>query len=271
MIGNDLDSSLHTEPYEREISATSPVVPANATMLERTQSGTIRVPPLVESHRELVEDMTVLDVDVEVPVAAKPKSPTTVARGPSNTSALDPIRKNQNLEWLRAHFRSLNEVSQLPFNSADLWQLNQYFFSPALALEDSRLNTDSSQTLESSSSDERHEEEASTNARTSNFRACGKPRRMPVQTPWSSPMPSDASLRANLGRTISFQMLGEAALSASNHTNLTNESLHKRRSAKSENEAESESASMGAEPATKRARNLRPRISFYPRIRVSTF
>ena len=56
LIGNVLHSSLHTEPYEREISETSPVVPANATMLERTHSGTIRVPPLAESHRGLIED-----------------------------------------------------------------------------------------------------------------------------------------------------------------------------------------------------------------------
>lgn len=244
LIGNDLDSSLHTEPYEREISETSPVVPANATMLERTLSGTIRVPPLVESHRDLVEDISAPSMD----------SSSETAQVQKAGISLDPLRKNRNLEWLRAHFRSLNEVSHLPFNSADLWQLHQYFFSPVLPPVDSR--SDSYSTSDAFSSAEDRAGEIS--IATSSCRAKTKRAR----TPQSSPMPLDLSKRASLDRNISFQMLGEAVLSGCSSTNLG--SIHKRRSTHSDEEEDSEHAS-------KRARNNKPRIAYYPRIRVSLF
>jgi hypothetical protein len=77
-------------------------------------------------------------------------------------------------------------------------------------------------------------------------------------------MPRDASPRANLGRTISFQFLGEAALYT--HSSMDLDSGHKRRSAQSEDEGETENESTHK---SKRARNFKPRIACYPRIRVS--
>lgn len=250
LIGNDLDSSLHTEPYEREISETSPVVPANATMLERTQSGTIRVPPLVESHRDLVEDMCTSSTES-----------STESNNAQNQTAgitLDPMRKNRNLEWLRAHFRSLNEVSHLPFNSADLWKLHQYFFSPILSPMDTSLDsTPTSDYLHAldafSSAEERTDEMSATpGERKAKFKR--------TRNPQCSLMPSGKSMSASLDRNISFQMLDEAVLSAGSASNL--DSVHKRRSTYTDDEEESEHAS-------KRSRSFKPRIAYYPRIRVS--
>jgi hypothetical protein len=79
-----------------------------------------------------------------------------------------------------------------------------------------------------------------------------------------SSMPTDASTRANLGRTISFQVLGDAALFT--HSSVNFDSVHKRRSVQSEDEEETENESTHK---CKRARNFKPRIAYYPRIRVS--
>jgi hypothetical protein len=250
LIGNNLDSSLNTEPYERNISETSPFVPANATMLERTLSGTIRVPPLVESHRGLIVDVS-LDVDSSAPGRDGARSPFT-------GTLLDPLRTNRNLEWLRGHFRSLDEVSRLPFDSADLWHLHQYFFSPPLPQVDTDSTSTYTQTTDTYTSDECAEEKFITSKKLN-----GKTIRHSHMSQ-CSPLPTDASQRANLGRTISFQMLGEAALSAHSSTNF--DSLYKRRPAQSEDEEETEDESMHK---NKRARNFKPRIAYYPRIRVS--
>ena len=49
---------------------------------------------------------------------------------------VDPAAKKRNMEWLRLHFRSLNEMIQLPYVYADLLQLYRYFYSPADAGDD---------------------------------------------------------------------------------------------------------------------------------------
>ena len=251
VMGEDAVASFHTEAHEREVSETSPLVPANATLLERTQSGTLRVPPIVESHCGLITDISLDASDGK----GKPKSEAADAfSGPS----VDPLRRNRNLEWLRVHFRSLNEVANLPFNSADLWQLHQHFFSPVLPPTDS---ADSPLTSDAASTEERSEEKS-----LSSSRHLGHMKRR-SRTPQCSPMPRDASKRANLGRTISFQMLGEATLSASSSMNL--ESIHKRRSVHSEDEEDEYFSTSSMEPANKRAKVFKPRIAYYPRIRVS--
>ena len=254
IIGNNLDFSLHTEPYERDISETSPFVPANATMLERTLSGTIRVPQLVESHRGLIADVS---LDVNSGAGSKSTPGLDGTRSLFTGTLLDPLRTNRNLEWLRGHFRSLDEVSHLPFNSADLWQLHQYFFSPPPPLVD----TDSTHTLttDTFSSDECAEDKFITGGKlTGNSRRRSRMSQCP-------PLPTDASQRAILGRTTSFQMLGDAALSA--HSSINIESVYKRRSAQWEDEEENETESSHK---NKRAKNFKPRIAYYPRVRVSS-
>lgn len=255
LVGNNLDFSFHTEPYERNISETSPVVPANATMLERTLSGTIRVPPLVESHRGLIADVS---LDLDSSAESKSSSGLDGAQSPFIGTLLDPLRTNRNLEWLRGHFRSLDEVSRLPFNSADLWQLHQYFFSPALPSVEHRVDTDSTLSPDTFSSDECTEEKSNSSSKLN-----GKSRRC-SRMPQCSLLPTDTLQRANLGRTVSFQVLGEAALSDYGLINV--DSTHKRRSVQSEDEEENENESMHK---TKRAKNFKPRIAYYPRIRVS--
>lgn len=248
IIGDTSGGTLQTEPHEREISESSPFVPANATLLERSQSGTVRVPPIVTTS-DTLNPSEVVELWTEPGSEKKSGQPHL---GAISGTVADPVRRQRNLQWLRSHYRSLNEVAKLPFNNADLWQLHQYFFSPVGSEEERREATDSP--LTASSSDEHPEEKF-----TLQMMKKAPPRHS--RTPQPSPCPTDASKKSQLGRTVSFQMLGEAAVAAG----VTN---HKRQSwLMLEDEEKNDSSSDEHGPASKRAKNFKPRIAYYPRIR----
>lgn len=48
----------------------------------------------------------------------------------SPETPVDPEVKRRNLEFLRLHYRSLNEMARLPYAHADLLQLHRYFYAP---------------------------------------------------------------------------------------------------------------------------------------------
>jgi hypothetical protein len=139
-------------------------------------------------------------------------------------------RRNQNLRWLRLHFRALNDIGRLPFNNADLWQLHQYYFSPPL----NSMQHDDVTTVDSK-----------------------EPSDATVSRPINLETRNASSL---LERTVSFQALDSAILfgGAMNPSN----NVHKRRSNDTVKQQEEEHAS-------KRPKNLKPRIAYYPRILVS--
>jgi len=144
----------------------------------------------------------------------------------------DPARRNKNLKWLRTHFRSLSEVGRLPFNNADLWQLHQYYFSPPVGDADG--------------------DEGATNpgdGALATERSPSVPQNSPVQS----------SEGKSMGRAISFTSLG-AALAVSNNPSLND---HKRGT----DAIELPDAPVSeTEPMSKRAKCLKPRIAFYPRV-----
>jgi hypothetical protein len=98
-------------------------------------------------------------------------------------ASVDNVRRNRNLGWLRSHMQSLVDVGSLAFNNADLWQLHQYFFSPAYTAEDELDN------------DEKTTSHAST----------------PENPP--TPVPSEVG-ESNVGRAISFRSLKKAVNAA---------------------------------------------------------
>lgn len=60
-----------------------------------------------------------------------------VAEPESNGSSaqnevLDPSRKKRIVEWLCSNIRHLNELSQKPFDSRELWKLHQHYFTPVV-------------------------------------------------------------------------------------------------------------------------------------------
>ena len=163
-----------------------------------------------------------------------------------NSAAADPERRNKNLQWLRSHVRALNEVGNLAFSNADLWQLHQYFFSPVYSI------SDESDSLKDDGESSKDEGDMTPPPPSESDRDHAK-------APPSTPVIS--SKQSNLGRAISFQTLGEVVAAAVG--GIYASGPNKRRSLDESVDDE--------EPCAKRAKNLKPRIAYYPRVRVSLF
>jgi hypothetical protein len=160
----------------------------------------------------------------------------------TSVSNVDPERRNKNLQWLRAHLQSLNEVGNLIFNNADLWQLHQYFFSPAYAINDE---------VESLGS---HDVPVAGEEIT-NSQILDK-----IKDSSSGTASSLTDFCSGKFTTGSNEM----------HSQVTNSSKESfvDLSSRPNKRGSLEEALKDAEPCAKRAKNLKPRIAYYPRIRV---
>jgi hypothetical protein len=224
-LGSAPQTLFRTQSHEKPVGEGPPVDPVNVALLERTESGTLCVPVFADSS----DDLELIIDDVKES-ANDSSSFISAVRGPLENAE----RRNQNLKWLRQHFRSLNDVGKLPFNNADLWQLHQYYFSPPYHNDDrSSTGTES-------------DGERSLSGESADAEGCAPP-----------PTPSRMSKSPSLGRAVSFQALGDA-FAASGVMSTSN--IHKRRSFKPDEEDDG--------PASKRAKSLKPRIAYYPRIMV---
>jgi hypothetical protein len=228
-LGDDDGDCLRSEEHERDVLDTSPLVPTDATLFERSLSGTIQAPTFY-ARSDASES-----VDSSLETVSHPVSLISADVPPR----VDPKRKNRNVQWLRKHFHSLNEVGQLPFNYALMWQLHQYFFSPAYSpVEDG----DSTGTTESADHLESETDLSTETLQSGTF----------CVHPSGTGSPSEATGFPSLGRALSYQTLSEVPATPV----LQISANHKRHS---------ESVKHSA----KRTKNLQPRIAFYPRIRVS--
>jgi len=221
-LGSASKHLFHTQPHERPASESPPVDPAHVSLLERTDSGTLSIPVFADSAYGQI-----LDPVIDEMKAAADTLCISAVRSPLD----NPETRNKNLQWLRNHFRSLNDVGRLPFNNGDLWQLHQYYFSPPYYPNDGDKASSSS----SSETDSSESAEAEVNA-----------------------TPAFMATSLSTGRAVSFQTLGDA-FAVSGVT--TSRNAHKRRSEKNIEVTDG--------PATKRPRNLKPRIAYYPRLMVS--
>lgn len=219
---------FQTEQHEKPISDRAPVEPASSALLERSNSGTVRVPMFTVSSEVGLSDF----VDGESKAAAvnnrSPSPQLATVRNPLD----NPERRNLNLQWLRLHFRALSDIGRLPFNNADLWQLHQYYFSPPL--QQPEENDDgTSETAENNLS--RRDSDAPPLQHVST----GRP-----------------SISPTMDRSISFQTLGDA-ISASGALSVIGNSNKRRSHGAPEEESKH---------AAKRPKNLKPRIAYYPRV-----
>jgi hypothetical protein len=148
--------------------------------------------------------------------------------GRVTVASVDNERRNRNLGWLRSHMQSLVDVGNLSFNNADLWQLHQYFFSPAYSAEDD-LDIEDEKPYSSNST--------------------------PLNPP--TPAPSD-SAKSNFGRALSFQTLKQAVNAAA----AAEEAKRPKKRGTIDEELKNHD-----EPTPKRPKQLKPRIGFYPRVR----
>lgn len=229
--------------FQKELSPQSddsPVISPDTAILVRSSSGqNLQIPNWSDElrgggDRDYGDDSCSSETDSFGESSYTESSSTSHEKGTDNTE-----RRNKNLQWLRVHFQSLTEVGNLVFNNADLWQLHQYFFSPAYGMND---DNEPESTLSESSE---HPRDGENNQASS-------------QAPPPTPVASDAGNSAGIERAISFQTLGKAVAAAAD---VADSRPNKRGSL--------EETLKDAEPCAKRAKNLKPRIAYYPRIRVS--
>lgn len=231
-LGTAPGEELRTEAHDLPVAERAPVDSSAAALLERSESGTVRVPSYSSSFGEVC-DWTDSDSHSETRATVKATSSLV-------TGAIDPLvdleKRNKNLHWLRVHFRSLNEVGRLPFNNADLWQLHQYYFSPP----SSNVDTDISEGT--SSGDGKGSEGGAPIAHSTTASAAPPGRHLKASS--------------SLGRAISFQELGATLATSGSGPAIAS---HKRLPDSAADEGH----------ASKRPRYLKTRIAYYPRIMVS--
>ena len=223
----------------------SPVLPVEAAILVRSVSGQNLQIPSWDDALKSIHNNGLFDGDWSSDTDSLDcTSYAYSSQGSLNDiQNISPERRNKNLLWLRQHFQSLNEVGGLVFNNADLWQLHQYFFSPVYNSSD---DGDASVKDDLDTSDKEENEPPSPPSDSASETTNAPP-----------PTPVIPSKRSKLGRAISFQTLGAAVAAAA--VGINSSGPNKRRS--------DEETPTGQEPCAKRAKNLKSRIAYYPRIR----
>lgn len=216
---------FRTEQHQKPITERAPVEPAGSALLERSNSGTIRVPLFTVSSEVQLSDFVDGEDKVAVAYNDMPCAQMATVRAPLENTE----RRNHNLRWLRLHFRALSDIGRLPFNNADLWQLHQYYFSPPQTVlkHDEIPSNDSSPTATFNSL-------ISSGSFSQHRNGC-----------------------MALERTVSYHTLESAVVSSRALKPELNS--HKRRSDDAVEDEEEGHAS-------KRLKNLKPRIAYYPRI-----
>jgi hypothetical protein len=219
----------------------APVLPPDAAILERSETGTLQVPDWNDGfagESEFYDDSN-WNSDTD---SCDRSSSFTDSSVSLNTQAINPERRSKNMQWLNAHFQSLNDIGKLEFKNADLWQLHQYFFSPVYSTTDEG----------DASSKEECEETVSED---------GIPLPPSPTAPTVTPIVFE-SKQYHLGRAISFQTLGDAVAAATGDLNARG--ANKRLS-------EFDETSEDTERIAKRAKGFKPRIDYFPRLKVSYF
>jgi len=168
-------------------------------------------------------------------------------------------KKKKIIEWVCKSIQHLNELSQLPFNSSELWKLHQHFFSPTIQMT------------------VRHCEEPSVMGSELGMKSCNSsnlpvgsilsapctasPSTKPPAIPSSEPVIHGAS--SVLKRKVSYRFLGEATMSSSisqpsKKTNNMDQSVSK---------LIEDMNGQSMQPKSKRPRRNRSRISIVPKIK----
>lgn len=208
-----------------------PIIDPDTTILVRSQSGrNLQIPSWGERLREAEQENIGTESWSSETDSFDRSSYTESSTSSINlVSAAKKDSRNKNLLWLRGHFQALHDVGNMVFNNADLWQLHQHFFSPAYDPSDSSTPDSDSAAKEDDRLAEQH-------------KVASNP-----------PSPSQVG---GMGRGISFQQLQCAVEAAAREANACRP-----------NKRVSGEGNCDAAPSAKRARNLKPRIAYYPRIR----
>lgn len=147
-------------------------------------------------------------------------------------SGVNKERRNRNLQWLSVHSQALQEVGNIAFSNADLWFLHQHYFSPPYDQNDMVCDSPD-------------------------------PKTEKVTTPRSS-------ARTRLPTTASLVVVHQARNSGNGHSKPTKAKKDPDdRSTPTDrpNKRISGEENNFSAPSPKRARNSKPRIAYFPRVR----
>jgi hypothetical protein len=234
------DSRIQFQQQQALQIEESPMIDPDSSILVRSMSGqNFQIPRWGEElyrveHAECGGDESWSDTDS----FARSSYTESSTSSKNIASAASKERRNKNLQWVCGHFEALNEVGNLVFNNGDLWQLHQYFYSPAYDPSDS-LSPDVGTVDNEEDFAEDHPSGSTT-----------------ASSP-STAAPTEPSNQVSMGRAISFQALQTAVEAAATEGNAIRPN---KRCALGEE-------IILTEPCAKRAKNLKPRIDYFPRIR----
>ena len=261
-LGSNPGAELYVEPRKDEsynddtnINTHSALIPSNAALIERTYSGRWQLPNFCDAQggnqNGFLEAWTEASAFGKHTATASYQVSGAASGSGYHVAPLDnPEQRNRNLRWLRTHFRPLIDVGKLPFNNADMWQLHQYYFSPRYYGDDA-----------DSDSKPAAEEDDSKNLSAPSGKASSKKK---VVAPPSTPVSANSPKHSILGRAISFQALSHAVQAA----DLANGSHKRRGHGEAAEDSDDANPSKGTLHSAKRTKSLKPRIAYYPRIRV---
>ena len=222
----------------------NPIIAPDTTILVRSLSGNnLQIPSSDEQLKEVTETAEaeyLQDSWSSEMESLDQSSYTGSSFSIQNGAAIEYERRNRNLIWLRSHLQTLTDIGNLDFDDADLWQLHQYYFSPAYNAED---NVDDNLESEMTEATDYHDDENA--KREAQAQSAVAP---PAQAPYEPE-------KASIGRAISFRTLGNAIADA----NISVQRPNKRSSLEEEVKFDQGNA--------KRAKNSRPRIAYYPRVK----
>jgi len=251
-LGDAGGALLLTEEPQRSIPDSSPMVSSDAVMLEKTPSGTIRVPSLDESDSEESYQNQKQQPSSNIPLEA---SSVHLSNGSLCTAngkdcpetPVDPAAKKRNMDWLRLHFRSLNEMIQLPYVHADLLQLYRYFYSPVDNNADGDEQGGSSVVLEGMPPPPRSVMGFNPGAMMPNHMMASPPAKL-----------------SGLQRKMSYRGLHDVMMGQTGGGNQTSPNF-----SMTENPSKRRPVcDPSMLPSTKRARNGKPRIDYFPRLKA---
>ncbi|KAL3944712.1 MAG: hypothetical protein SGBAC_001227 [Bacillariaceae sp.] len=213
-----------------------------------------------------VKTQRVLTGDLSTKQARSFVAPPEPSGSNGNSSVPDPARKQRIVEWLCSNIQHLNEMSQYPFDSRDLWRLHQHYFTPV-------VNETGGAASPFVKSDERIVSSVPEVSRTVTGGSTFTPSIVSsdghFSVPTCDPVLPGAANGPNslpmLKRKVSYRVLGDAMI-------LSDTKSEKKIEDSTQNGSVARMIQHGhtghsLPPKTKRARRNRTRISFLPRIK----
>jgi hypothetical protein len=244
----DADGTL-LRSGDRASSLDSPLVPEGTVMFESNLSQMIGNTQNGEANG--VSNLNITDNSI---VSNNEQFSNNV-----NGSNLE--RRNRNLEWVKAHFIPLNEATRMEFSSSELWKMHEYFFIPS-PLPINRPNGVTTEVMQVDSG-------GCWNSTSAQYEIHNE-RNSNLGIHQSITTNGGSSSSHGLTKMSSYRALSDAlpvmtkSDSASSQASMYSQnSIGRRRNLSLIDGTET------PPPASKRARNSKPRIAYYPRIRVS--